>query len=129
MFGMKKGREKAVSVKTVEELNAAIKRKEACIEVRGDLVRKLGWIKKLTKIQIVGLAALLASAVIPSPVAPIAGISFLAAATPMAAISSVTGTEIAKIILATGISASLVLAILKGYDAEIQKDKVVLTKK
>lgn len=125
MFGRKKQMEKKIIVKTKEELKAAIKRKEPCIEVQGDLAIKIKWIKKLTRPQVVALAALLASAAIPSPASPISAV------VSMPAVTAITGSEIASIIFAGGVSAALILAILKGYNVEIRKGEksMLLTKK
>lgn len=124
MFGKKKkDTEPKIVVKTKEELKAAVRRKEPCIEVQGDLAKNLKWIKKLTKPQAAALAALLASAVIPFPIAPVSAVAS------RSAVTAITGGEIAAIIFAGGISAALILAILNGYQVEISGDKILLTKK
>lgn len=131
MFNLKKReKETKVIVKTKQELNAAVKRKEPCIEVQGPLVTKIKWMKKLSATKIMALAALLASAVIPSPIAPISMCAF-ASGSAATAVSAITGTEIAAIILAGGLSATMILGVLKNYNMEIKGgDKIiVLTKK
>ena len=65
----------------------------------------------------------MASAVIPSPIAPVSAVASISAVT------AITGGEIAAIIFAGGISAALILAILNGYQVEISGDKILLTKK
>lgn len=122
MFHIKKGStDKKVVVKTKEELNAAVKRKEPCIEVQGSLVTKIKWMKKLSAAKIAALVALLASAVIPSPIAPIS-MCAVASGSAATAVSAITGTEIAAIILAGGLSATMILAVLKDYNIEVDDE-------
>lgn len=125
MFGRKKQMERKTIVKTKEELKEAVKRKEPYIEVQGDLVIKIKWMKKLTRPQAVALAALLTSAVMPSPASPVSAVVSISAVT------AITGGEIAAIIFAGGVSAALILAILKGYNVELREGEksVLLTKK
>lgn len=126
MFNRKK-QEKAVIVTTKEELRAAVKRKEACIEVHGDLAKQLKWMKKLSPAKIAALITLLGCTAIPSPIAPISAVVSLPAVT------AITGSQIAAIIFAGGLSAAMILAIFKGYTITIVvKDGhtiVTLTKK
>lgn len=113
MFKNKK-KEREVVVTTKEELKAAIKRKDPCIKVKGDLAKKLRWKKKLTPAMVALLIPLLATAAIPNPVAPI---SF---AVSTAALTAITGEGVAAIIVASGLSVSLILAVIRGYDAEFK---------
>lgn len=121
MLGRKKtDKPSAVLATTKQELNAAIKRKEPLIEVRGNLARQLIWVKKLSPAKIAALAALLASAAIPSPITPISAV------VSPAAIVAVTGPEIAKIILACGISGALILSVIKGYNIRVEHNNTAL---
>lgn len=124
MFRMKK-KEQALVVTTKEELKAAIKRKEPCIVVKGDLAKKLQWIRKLSPAMLASLIPLLAAAAIPSPVAP------LSMAVSTAAVTAITGESLAAIILVCGISAPVLLAVMKDYDAhfKIGEFEFTLTKK
>ncbi len=116
MFGKKKkDMETKTVVKTKEELKAAVKRKDSHIEVQGDLARKMKWMRRLTVSQATALVALLASAAIPSPASPISAVASISAVT------AITGGEIASVIFVGGISAALILAILKDYSIEIRE--------
>lgn len=55
MFGKKKKSENVVVVTTKEELKTAIKSKEPCIEVQGNLARKMKWMTKLNRAAIIAL--------------------------------------------------------------------------
>lgn len=122
MFKSKK-KDRTLVVTTKSELKAAIKRKEPCIRVNGNLAKKIKWMKRLSPAMLAALIPLLVTAA--SPIAP------MAAAVSFAEMSAITGTEIAKIIFAGGLSVSIVLAVLKGYNVEIRSEgnEVVLTSK
>ena len=81
--------------------------------------------KKLTPAKTADLITLLAAATIPSPAAPISAVAG------MAAVSSITGTGVAAIIFAGGLSAAMILGVLRNYNIEIQKGDttLILTKK
>jgi hypothetical protein len=114
-----KAKNKVVVVYTKQELKDAMKKNEPYIEVKGDLAKQLKWIGKLSHKQILLLIPAVASVVIPG-----AGPAISATA-----IASITGTEIAGIILASTVFAGVVLGILKGYnvEADISEDTVKLT--
>lgn len=109
MFGKAKNKEKAIVVTTKNELEAAMSRKENCIEIRGDLARKMRWMSKLTPAKIAALTVLLAGCA-SNPVSSIA----------LSAVSAITGTEIAVIFLSGAISISLIVSVFKGYSVEAQ---------
>ena len=109
--GLKKSKH-AVVVTTKEELEAAVKRKEPYIEVRGELVKKIKWMQRLSSANKALLLATLVSVAIPisNPV------SALTAST----IAGIAGKEVAGYILTGAISVALVTGVLKGYDVEIE---------
>lgn len=125
LFGRKQKKENITVVTTKKELNEAIKSKKPCIEVQGNLVKQIKWMKKLSPAKVGALVTLLASAVIPSPLAPISAV----ASVPV--ITAITGAEIAGIIVAGGLSAVMILGVLKNYNMEIQKGdtSLILTRK
>lgn len=127
MIGRKKKDEERTIVTTKQELNAAIKRGEPLIEVKGDLIKQIKWVERLSPVKIAALVALLASLAIPNPMSPIS----MAAVASMPAVADLTGMEIATIIFASGLSVSLILSLLRGYDVKIGSgDKsLLLTKK
>lgn len=121
MFIVNKRKRETV-VYTNEELKNAIKNGEKRIQVAGELASKLKWIVGISPAKIVALTMFLAGTTIPNPMS---GVSALAT-------TGIVGTEIALIIFTSGVSISLILAILQGYDAEIDgKDgnKVILKSK
>jgi len=108
MFGKKT--EKKVIVKTKEELKAAVKRKEPCIEVQGDLANKMKWMGKLSKVQIAAFIPLLSTAALnPLATGSAAMIQTAVEATKTAAVTY----------LITIIGAVTIIAIYKGYDVDI----------
>ena len=126
IFGKKKqDEEMAVIVTTKKELNAAIKKKEPRIEVQGDLVKQIKWMKKLSPVKTAALLAFLATAVIPNPAAPISAL------VSVPTLAAITGKDIAIIILAGGLSVSVIISILKGYNLELVNGdtSILLTKK
>lgn len=124
-FGKKQTKENITVVKTKKELNEAVKMKKPCIEVQGNLVKQIKWMKKLLPAKVAALIALLASATIPSPIAPISAVAT------MPVVISITGAEIAGIIFAGGLSATMILGVLKNYNMEVQKGdtSLILTTK
>lgn len=124
-FGKKQNKENTTVVTAKKELMEAVKMKKPCIEVKGDLVKQVKWMKKLTPAKTADLITLLAAATIPSPAAPISAVAG------MAAVSSITGTGVAAIIFAGGLSAAMILGVLRNYNIEIQKGDttLILTKK
>ncbi len=120
MFGRKTKNENVVVVTTKEELKAAIKSKKPNIEVHGDLAKKMKWMTKLRRAAIVALMPILLS------LAAIGGSTAGVVAVPAAVIGSgITGGEI----MACALSASIVIAIIKGYNIEADAKGVLrLTK-
>lgn len=123
MFLEKSKKEEVTVVTTKKELNEAVKMKKPCIEVQGDLAKQVKWIKKLTPAKTAALIALLSAAAIPSPVAPISAV------VATAAVVEITGAEIATIILTAGLSATMILGVLKNYDIEFSKSGIKLNRK
>lgn len=104
-----KTKDNVIVVETKKELEAAIKRNEKCIEVRGEMFDKLKWLRRLSPAKIVALAFLMATTVIPNPTS---GASFVATA-------GIVGKEVATIIFSGAVSFALVFGIIKGYSIEI----------
>jgi hypothetical protein len=125
MFGIKKQEKDNVTVvKTKDELKAAVKRKEPCIEVTGDLAKNMKWMGKLSKKQIAALIALLGAGTATAVASPIATPALTAAT------AEITGVEIAKLIFACSLGITMIIGIFKGYDVEVGLDgNVKLTKK
>lgn len=126
MIGREKQNKKSVViVKTKQELDVAVKKKEPYIEVQGELVKKIKWMKILSPAKKDNLVTLLRQAGSKNPASPISAV------VPKSDLGAVTGTEIALLIFASGLSISLVLSVLKGYDVTIENgDKsILLTRK
>lgn len=112
---------KITVVTTKEQLKAAVNRKDSCIEVKGDLTKKMNWMAKLSKKKLaIVIAALTGVAVVvPVPVmsgASIAvtkGISFAANKSPLIIAGTVSKEEI------DFLEIMVVVAILKGYNIEL----------
>lgn len=101
------------TVATKEELKTARENKLAQIIVVGELADKLKRTKKIATLGAVALAAIVAAVGLAAVTAPeTAGLSFVA----LAPVASLSGIEIATIILAASIGLSLILAIYKDYD-------------
>lgn len=110
-----KKKSNAIVVTEKEQLNAAIKRKEPEVEIQGELAKKLKW---MGKIKAASIIAILGSGVLIST----AGFPVIAASTVF------TGAEIAEIIMACGLSASLILSIYKGYDVKVLANGTIYLK-
>ena len=126
MFGREKQNKKSVViVKTKQELDVAVKKKEPYIEVQGELVKKMKWMKRLSLPQKTDLVTLLKRAGIQN------GTSVIPSETLKSSVAAITGTQIALIIISGGLSITLIVAVLCGYNVEIQDgDKsILLTKK
>ncbi|MFG6330072.1 MAG: hypothetical protein K1W06_11500 [Lachnospiraceae bacterium] len=117
MFGKKVKNEKPVVVTTKEELKAAIKSKEPCIEVQGNLAKKMKWMTKLSPKLIIILLPLLAASTVPGA----AAFTMPAAAAAAATTSGIAVSEIVVIVVA--LSANTMLAIIKGYNIKIKNAK------
>lgn len=131
MFGYLKNK-KDKTIYTKEELKKAISNKEPEIIVGGDLAKQLKWIAKLSVVKIGLLIVALGSLAIATGGTSIAatGVASLTAASGIAATSGVAdivGEEIAMIIFCSGLSIAIILSILKGYNVEIEGNKVKLT--
>ena len=117
MFGKNK-KENVTIVTTKEQLKAAVNRKDTCIEVRGDLAKKMNWMAKLSKRKISLIIACLTgttgAAVVAAPVT--AGASLAAA--------GVASADVMPIVLILG--GIVVIAILNNYDIEADAVNKVL---
>ena len=100
--------EKTTIVTTKEQLKAAVNRKDTCIEVRGDLAKKMSWMAKLSQKKTALIIAALAGATAAAPVT--GGASF--------AVAGAVSTETMAIVAILGGVA--VVAILKGYSVEVE---------
>ncbi len=115
MFGkQKREMENVTVVTTKEQLKAAINRKDACIEIKGELAGKMKWMAKLSskKIAII-ITCLTTSAIVPA-MTPAAGSAALVAA-------GMGAAEAASAISIIGIlGAVVVVGIFKNYDVELK---------
>jgi len=109
MFGKPK-KEKVTVVTTKEQLKAAVKRKDTCIEVQGELVKKMKWMAKLSPKNIAAVIACLTAPVAVPIATPITASATLATA----------GLGVAEMTVIAGLGAIVVLAILKNYDIELK---------
>lgn len=121
MFGKNKEEKGKVTVVTTkEQLKAAVNRKDSCIEVRGDLAKKMNWMAKLSKKKIAIVIAALTGAAVIVPVPAMVGGSMVITKSCLAA---GTGASIAAREVSTEAVAILgtiaVIAILKGYNIEL----------
>jgi hypothetical protein len=125
MFGKKKEeKNNATVVRTKDELKAAIKRNESCIEVTGDLAKNMKWMVKLSKKQITALVALLGVGTAATVASPVATPAIVAATT------EITGAGIAQIIFASSLGIAMICSVYKEYDVEASMDGTVkLTRK
>lgn len=119
VFGKNKEEKGKVTVVTTkEQLKAAVNRKDSCIEVRGDLVKKMNWMVNLSKKKIALIIAVLAGTVAAAPAT--AGVSL--------AVGAGVSTEI--LALTALLSAVVVIAILNDYniEADVANRTLMLTK-
>lgn len=121
MFGKKRMEINKVTVSSANELKAAVKKKEQNIEVTGELAKKLKWMVKLSPKKITAIIGVLATVGATVPLT--GGASALAVAPAMTA---VTGTELATLILACSISVGVLVALLKDYDVEIGQGEMTV---
>lgn len=114
----KKENKKVTIVTTKEQLKAAVNRKDSCIEVRGDLAKKMNWIAKLSKKKAALIIAALTGAAMAIPVT--GGVSLAAA--------GAMSTEVVALVTALGVA--VVVAILNGYSvkADVLNGILILTK-
>lgn len=118
----KAGKEKVTIVTTKEQLKAAVNRKDPCIEVRGDLAKKMSWMAKLSKEKVALIVAGLTASTVFAVTAPAAaGVSVFAACTASAAASS---TEV--ITFGAIVGGVVIVAILKGYNVKVSTAYVTL---
>lgn len=127
MFGKKK-KEKIIYTK--DELKRAVHNKEPQIIVGGDLAQKLKCLAKLSPSKIVTIISILAAGTAATIANPVAS-GLFAASSLTATTGAASGTGVAAIVLASGLSVALILAILKGYDIELNKagDQVIFKAK
>lgn len=115
---------------TKDELKTAIANKEPEIIVGGDLAKKLKWMTKLSVkkvgLLIGALGILGSSAVFTGGTSLVATSSFVATS---GAVEGIVGKEIAEIIFCSGLSVAIILSVLKGYNVEIEANKIKLTVK
>lgn len=127
MFGKtKKETEKVTVVTTKEQLKAAIKRKDTCIEVQGELVKKMKWIAKFSPKKIAAIIACLTAATATStvvattvpPTAPIVKCAVTGTTLAAIGVEALDAASIVKIVEILGVV--IVIAILKGYNVELR---------
>lgn len=119
MFGKNKEEKGKVTVVTTkEQLKVAVNRKDSCIEVRGDLAKKMNWMAKLSKKNIAIVIAALTGTIATAPVT--AGVSLAA--------GTVVSTEV--LVLMALLGTVVVIAILSDYsiEADVAKRTLRLTK-
>lgn len=122
MLKKRKNKETNLAVVTTkEQLKKAVEQKKEHIEIRGDLAKKLRWMGKLSPSKIIALSAALGGIAVGSAAAPIATVSFVA-------VEKIAGKELARIIIASGLTVTMLISILKGYDieAEYNGDSILL---
>lgn len=121
MFGkLKKEKEAVTIVTTKEQLKAAVNRKDACIEIRGELVGKMKWMAKLSGKKIAIIITCLTTSVVVPTMTPAAGSAALVAAGMGAAEAS---SAIGIIVL---LGAVVVVGIFKNYDVELSTGDISL---
>lgn len=119
IFGKNKEEKGKVTVVTTkEQLKVAVNRKDSCIEVRGDLAKKMNWMAKLSKKKIAIVIAALTGTIATAPVT--AGVSLAA--------GTVVSTEV--LVLTALLGTVVVIAILSDYsiEADVAKRTLRLTK-
>ena len=124
MFGKTKKAEKVTVVTTKEQLKAAVKRKDSCIEVQGELVKKMKWMTEMSPGKTAAIITCLTAAAAPAAVSTVAPPAALltAPALKLALITAGAGTlDAASIITIVGIlGVVIVIAILRDYDVELK---------
>lgn len=119
MFGKNKEEKgKVTVVSTKEQLKAAVNRKDSCIEVRGDLVKKMNWMVNLSKKKIALIIAALAGTVAAAPAT--AGVSLAVGA----------GVSAEVLALVALLNTVVVTAMLSDYsiEADVANRTLKLTK-
>lgn len=113
---------KVTIVTTKEQLKAAVNRRDSCIEVRGDLAKKMNWMAKLSKKKIAIIIAALTGVAVIAPVPATTGASI--AVTKGVALAAGKGASIAAGTISkeavTFLGTMVVVAILKGYNIELE---------
>ena len=113
-----------VTVRTKSELESARVQGVEKIIVEGSLANKLKNSKRIAYVG-GGTIAVLTAAIAAAPFT--GGVSFLAAAAPIAAL---TGLEISVIIAVSAVGVTLVIAVFKGYEEiEYSDGRLILRKK
>lgn len=97
---------KVTVVTTKEQLKKAVNRKDSCIEVRGDLVKKMNWMVNLSKKKIALIIAALAGGVAAAP------------ATAGASLTVGVGVSAEALALVALVGTVVVIAMLNDYSIE-----------
>lgn len=100
------------------DLWEAVKRKDPCIEIQGDLAKKMKWLGVLPSVKKKRLAVELEKLKLSG------GISICQ----NSAVIAIAGKEIAIIIFSLEVSMTLIIAILRDYDVEICGGTIKITK-
>lgn len=103
-------------VSTESELKKAINKKVSHIEVTGSLaskMKKLAPAFNLSSAKKAALGIALGTSLIPNPITKVSS----------AVAIKMTGKEIAAIILASGVSIAIIIAVLKDYNLEMKLDE------
>lgn len=103
------------------ELQKAINNKTSKIVVEGELALKLRKLKPIFELNL-GKKLLLCASLSSLILNPLGRVSMMTA-------KNRDMDKLVKIIMASGISITLIIAVIKGYTIEIMADKVILTKK
>lgn len=101
------------------DLWEAVKRKDPCIEIQGDLAKKMKWLKALSSVKKKRLTVELGRLNLSSDISTCSN----------AVMVAITGTEIAVIILSLGVTIALIIAVLRDYDVEVYVEGIRLIKK
>ena len=105
---------KVTVVTTKKQLKAAVNRKDSCIEVRGDLVKKMNWMVNISKKKISLTIAALAGTVVAAPAT--AGVSLAAGA----------GVSTEVLVLTALLGTVAVITMLNDYSIEVDGDNRTL---
>lgn len=120
MFGVGQKKNANVTIVTTkEQLKAAIKRKDACIEVRGDLAKKMSWMAELSPKKIALMISILTGAVIAAPATVPIGTaiaSSYAVAPVLVSAGVATANDVAIVAILGG---TCIVGMLKGYSLKV----------
>ncbi len=101
------------------DLWEAVKRKDPCIEIQGDLTKKMKWLGVLPSVKKKRLAIELEKLKFSGNISTCRN----------SAVTAIVGEDIAIIIFSLGVSMTLIIAVLRDYDVEICGGTIKLTKK